>query len=182
MNGLADLLGALAAAYPNPAPTPERMRAYMLALSDLARLPAERYVTAFRDITATDCEFYPSPGAVRRALDPGPTSAEIAELYSRIEGTVMAARSRDRGRILDVIQERYSAQARHAFIAAGGVEGVWQMEQGRAFRLRDFEASYREELTSPRALLGTMDDRVRELVSTTAQRFAADTPRLPGSR
>lgn len=181
VNGLAELLGALAAAYPNPAPTPERMRAYMLALGDLGGLPSATYVRAFRAITRTERQFFPPPGVIRQALAPKPTAAELASLYGRIEGLVITARYDQRGAIYELVEERFGATARAAFIAAGGVEAV-HAEDGREFRLRDFREAYLEELESPRALIGSMDDRLRELVSTTAHRLASHTPRLPGSR
>lgn len=164
MNSLADLLGALVAAFPNPAPTPERMRAYTLALSDLTPNECRRaFLALSRD---RERRFYPSPGEILAAARPAPTDAEIIAIWETLEARVVTRR----GYGMPQIEAEFGPAVSAAVAVAGGVRELWGGE-GRVFALKRFVSSYREETTSPRAMLGPVDDRVAALVGSTAKRI-----------
>lgn len=179
MNNLADLLGALVECYPHPAPTPARMRAYRAALGDLDSLSPTVIRAAFVSLTSDPGrEFYPSPGQIRSALAPAPTDAEIVAIWETLEARVIARR----GYGTQQIEADFGPAVSAAVAVAGGVRELWGGE-GRVFALKRFVASYREELTSPRAMLGSVDDRVAALVGGVATRFQSPVRKsLPSGR
>lgn len=162
---LTQCLALLQEIFPHPPMTPARLAAFRLALADLTATECD---LAFRTLAADpERTFFPAPGEIREAGRPGLTAAECVAMFERIEGRVIARRRYG----YPEIEADFGTPARLAIQAAGGLEACWGGD-GRVFALKRFVEAYREEAATPREVIGSVDDRLAHLVSSTSNVLA----------